>query len=225
MNRGRLRNYKIQKSRKKLFKDFYEDEKVKGFQKKINEANDILKEWQKKVIKLLPDSKKSLRKSIGKSDLKEQQLSLFSYLKLRVIYNLAYCLNYRIKKFIRNDESRYYNVNEIYGELREFENFVFDFINYFNGYIDDFLTDEVTGFFRMHECVTYLEDHVNSSAQCKDLIELFGGIKANINKVIPYYSYSKIIDIISRGKINSLYGKVIGCKEFTEINIDLLKLK
>lgn len=65
MNRDRLKKYSHSFTRKDILFYIEEDKKeIKNFLKKVNEANDTLKNWQEKVINLLSNSKKCLKKSI-----------------------------------------------------------------------------------------------------------------------------------------------------------------
>ena len=136
----------------------------------------------------MPNSKANLLND--KSD-----SNLLKYLKLRLLYYLAdYLLCKEFNSFVNNAT----------------ENIVFKFLYDFNGRIDVCLSSEdKTAFFWICQNINDLEKRIKISKNGKNLL---GNIKDL--KVIPGYSYSKIVDFIRKGmKDKKLCETAISCSD------------
>ncbi len=176
---------------------FMNRDRLKKYKVEHKNKNDfrieILADWQKKVLDQLPNSKANLRND--KSD-----SNLLKYLKLRLLYYLAgyFCKEFNSLRDKKND------VNN------DTENIVFKFLYDFNGRIDVCLSsDDKTAFFWICQNINDLEKRIKISKNGKNLL---GNIKDL--KVIPGYSYSKIVDFIRKGmKDKKLCETAISCSD------------
>lgn len=164
-----------------------------GHKNKNDFRIEILTNWQKKVLDQLPNSKANLRND--KSD-----SNLLKYLKLRLLYYLA---GYLCKEFNSLRDKK----NDVNNDT---ENIFFKFLYDFNGRIDVCLSsDDKTTFFWICQNINDLEKRIKSSKNGKNLL---GNIKDL--KVMPGYSYSKIVDFNRDGmKDNAVYDKAIKCRD------------
>lgn len=171
----------------------------------VDERQSTIREWQNKVIKLLPDYKKKLASTIGKPD-KENQLVLLNYLKLLSVYYLADFLCKKLSAFFDSNLSDKLKIDQ---KLKDIRGGVFEFIDNFNMKIDDLLEDDATGFIRMHKIIGGFNSSNNETIN-----ELYGEI--GDFSVINDKSYSNIVEIIiSMGMCDSLFRMATKCTDPT----------
>ena len=119
------------------------------------EADDsihILKEWQEKVVKLLPKFKKKLPDDFEKLKRSTSQISLLNYIKLRSIYGMSeklwesidYLCHQIAENHNRGDKDK---VDDLKLQLDEIQKRMEDIP------VADFVKDNSCGFFRLYQAI------------------------------------------------------------------------
>lgn len=149
------------------------------FWNKANECVPILKDWQEKVLEILPQYKNRLPSCCKELKTNEQKLSLLNYIKLRSVYSMASSLMKTIDLLGHDlsDVTQKKDEEVICKRFQEFQNMY----NHIIGFRSEIITDDVAGFFRLYDAI------VNKLGYRYD----FSVIQIKINHAI--WSYRDII--------------------------------
>lgn len=130
-----------------------------AFRDGINDCFRTLEDWQRIVLDLLSNCKQTLHDHFVAQQSKEAQVCLMNYLKLRVLYGLAYHVAGQINDQISHLISCYDNNQEGVDEIKKA---ILNLIEYFvqMPYID-IVQDEVTGFFRLQQTIEGFKQRVD----------------------------------------------------------------